>query len=104
VHHVPEHGEPEIRDVQWSGTAQTLHPGSPIHATVLTSDNVVYVEARVRYWNVVFRHTAPGLFELNYRVPILPPAALGSWPIEVIARSIDGVEVKRTYQFAYHYF
>ena len=71
---------------------------------MLTSDNVGYVEARLRYWNVVFRQTAPGRFDLSYRVPLLPPVALGSWEIAVIARSIDGVEVKRTYRFAYHYF
>lgn len=104
VHHVAVHGEPEIADVEWGDTEPILHPGSVIAATVITSDNVGYVEARVRFWNVVFRHTAPGRFELNYRVPLLPPAALGSWQVAVIARSIDGVEVKRTYRFAYHYF
>jgi hypothetical protein len=102
--HVPVHGEPEIRGVEWGGTSQALHPGSQIEATVITSDNVAYVEARVRYWNLIFRNTAPGRFQLRYRVPLLPPMALGNWQITLIAHSIDGVEVKRTFEFAYRYF
>ncbi len=104
VRHVPVHGEPEIRAVEWSGTSASLHPGASIDALVTTSDNVGYVEGRVRVWNVIFQHVAPGKFRLHYRVPLLPPSALGPWQIAVIARSVDGVEVKRTYRFDYHYF
>jgi hypothetical protein len=99
----PAHGFPEIRDVHFDSSAQ-LHPGTSLHATVETSANVGYVEGRVKYWNVAFRETAPGTFALNYRVPMLPPTALGHWDFEVIARSVDGVEVKRTFPVSYHYF
>ena len=99
----PEHGFPEIHDVQFTSSAQ-LHPGTSLQATVVTSANVIYVEGRVKYWNVAFRQMAPGKFDLSYRVPLLPPAALGHWDLEVIARSIDGVEVKRTFSVTYHYF
>jgi hypothetical protein len=102
VHHEPIHGEPEIRDVLWHAP-DALHPGSVVDATVLTSANVGYVEGRIRYWNVIFRNVAPGTFALHYRVPLLPPSALGTWNVKVIARSIDGVEVQRTFQFTYHY-
>lgn len=103
-HHVAIHGEPQIRDVEWEHATPQIHPGSVIEATVVTSTNVGYVEGRVRYWNVIFENIAPGRFHALYRVPFLPPNALGAWSVELIARSVDGVEVKRTYQFNYSYF
>jgi hypothetical protein len=99
----PEHGFPEIHDVEFTSSPQ-LRPGTNLKATVDTSENVTYVEGRVKYWNVAFTQTAPGKFNINYRVPFLPPAALGHWNLEVIARSIDGVEVKRTFNVIYNYF
>jgi hypothetical protein len=99
----PEHGFPEIHDVQFQSSPQ-LHPGTSLQAEVDTSSNVHYVEGRVKYWNVVFVETSPGKFKLTYRVPMLPPSALGHWDLEVIARSVDGVEVKRTFPVRYSYF
>jgi hypothetical protein len=99
----PEHGFPEIHDVQFTSSA-LLHPGTSLQATVETSANINHVEARVKYWNVIFQQTAPGKFDLRYRVPLLPPAALGHWDLEVIARSVDGVEVKRSFPVTYRYF
>jgi len=99
----PEHGFPEIHAVQFTSSAQ-LRPGSSIQATVVTSTNINHVEGRVKYWNVIFRQLGPGKFDLNYRVPLLPPSALGHWDLEVIARSVDGVEVKRTFPVTYRYF
>jgi len=99
----PEHGFPEIHAVQFT-TSPRLHPGTSIQATVETSENVYYVEGRVKYWNVAFRQVAPGKFALNYRVPLLPPDALGNWDLQVIARSVDGVEIKRDFPVTYHYF
>ena len=101
--HPPEHGFPEIRDVHFTSSPQ-LHPGTSVQATVETSPNVHYVEGRVKYWNVAFTESGPGKFTLNYRVPLLPPNALGHWDFQVIARSIDGVEVKRTFPVKYSYF
>lgn len=99
----PEHGFPEIHDVEFTSSSQ-LRPGASLRATVETSENVIYVEGRVKYWNVAFTQTAPGKFNINYKVPFLPPGALGHWNLEVIARSIDGVEVKRTFSVIYNYF
>ena len=99
----PEHGFPEIHDVQFTSSA-LLHPGTAIRATVTTSPNINHVEARVKYWNVIFQQVAPGRFALNYRVPLLPPTALGHWDLEVVARSVDGVEAKRTFPVTYRYF
>jgi hypothetical protein len=99
----PQHGFPEIQNVEFTSSAQ-LRPGTNLQATVVTSPNVIYVEGRVKYWNVAFRQTATGKFDINYRVPFLPPGALGHWDLEVIARSVDGVEVKRTFPVTYRYF
>jgi hypothetical protein len=99
----PEHGFPEIHGVHFTSSPQ-VHPGTSLEATVETSPNVGYVEGRVKYWNVPFMQTAPGKFSLSYRVPMLPPNALGHWDFEVIARSVDGVEVKRTFSIRYTYF
>jgi hypothetical protein len=99
----PEHGFPEIHDVKFTSSAQ-LRPGTSLQATVVTSPNVAYVEGRVKYWNVAFHETGTGKFYINYRVPFLPPSALGHWDLEVIARSVDGVEVKRTFPVTYRYF
>ena len=99
----PQHGFPEIHGVQFTSSAK-LHPGTSLQATVETSGNVGYVEGRVKYWNVAFVESSPGKFTLAYRVPMLPPNALGHWDFEVIARSVDGVEVKRTFPINYSYF
>jgi hypothetical protein len=99
----PEHGFPEIHGVEFTSSPQ-LHPGTSLRAMVETSENVTYVEGRVKYWNVPFTQVAPGRFHINYKVPFLPPAALGHWDLEVIARSIDGVETKRTFSVSYNYF
>jgi hypothetical protein len=99
----PEHGYPEIETVDWNAPS-TVHPGTHITATVVTSSNVHYVEGRVKYWNVALEETAPGRFQLNYRIPLLPPTAIGHWNVEVIARSVDGVETKRSFPVTYSYF
>jgi hypothetical protein len=99
----PAHGFPEIHDVHFTSSSK-LHPGTALEATVETSDNVGYVEGRVKYWNVAFTQIAPGKFALSYRVPMLPPSAIGAWDLQVIARSVDGVEIKRTYPVKYSYF
>ena len=101
--HAPEHGFPEIHDVRFTSSEQ-LHPGTALQATVETSPNIALVEGRVKYWKVNFTELAPGKFTLSYRVPFLPPSAIGHWDLEVIARSVDGVEVKRTFPVRYSYF
>lgn len=98
----PEHGFPQIESVDWTMPSR-LHPGTQIRATVRTSLNVGYVEGRVKYWNVAFAQVAPGTFRLDYRIPLLPPDAVGHWMLDVIARSVDGVEVRRSFSVVYSY-
>ena len=98
----PEHGFPVIDVVDWTTTK--LHPGGTIEATVTTSANVGYVEGRYKDWNFAFTRTGLGRFHVAYKVPFLPPFLLGQWNIDVIARSVDGVEVRRGFTFSYGYF
>jgi hypothetical protein len=100
--HAPEHGFPEIRSIRW--TSARLRPGSALEAFVTTSPNVGYVEGRYKDWNLPFERTGLGTFHLVYKVPFLPPFLLGRWHIDVIARSVDGVEVGTTSEFSYGYF
>jgi hypothetical protein len=92
-----------ILSVKWNTPAQ-VHPGSLVEAEVLTSDDIGYVELHLRWWSFNLERVAPGKFRLRYRVPLLPPNALGSWEIELIAHSVDGSAAKRVYHISYRYF
>jgi hypothetical protein len=98
----PIHGYPVIETVDWN--SMHVRPGSTVEALVTTSPNVVYVEGRYKYWNFVFDKVGVGKYHVTYKVPFLPPFLIGTWTIDVIARSVDGVEVRRPYQFSYGYF
>ena len=90
----PPHGYPEIKSFTISSTV--VHPGRAVHGTVETSPNVNYVEARIDYRNVPLHEDAPGRFSLNYTVPwYLPPWLRHGYTLQIVARSIDGVEVWR---------
>jgi hypothetical protein len=90
----PPHGYPEIKAVSLSTT--DVHPGRPVHGTVETSQNVHYVEARIEYRNVAMHEDAPGRFSLTYTAPWwLPPWLRRRYTLQIIARSVDGVEAVR---------
>jgi len=91
----PPHGYPEIKSFSISTTE--LRAGRPVHGTVETSANVHYVEARIDYRNVALHEDAPGRFSLNYTVPWwLPPWLRHGYALQIVARSVDGVEVWRS--------
>jgi hypothetical protein len=98
----PEHGFPAIDDVRW--TTLDVRPGTTLEADVTTSTNIDHVEGRYRDWDLAFTQLGLGRFHLTYKVPWLPPFLIGHWKIDVIARSIDGVEAKRSFDFRYRYF
>jgi hypothetical protein len=90
----PPHGYPAIKSVSISSTL--IHAGRPVHGSVETSDNVRYVEVRVDYHSVALRQDGPGRFSLDYTVPWwLPPWLRHGYDLQVIARSVDGVETVR---------
>ena len=90
----PPHGYPAIHDVSLSTTA--VRAGRPVHGSVQTSDNVHYVEARIEYRAFAMHEDGPGRFSLTYTVPWwLPPWLRHGYTLQIIARSIDGVETLR---------
>ncbi len=90
----PPSGFPIIKLVSISSTE--IHAGRPVHGTVETSDNVHYVEARIDYRSVPMHEDAPGRFSLTYTVPWwLPPWLRHGYTLQIIARSVDGVEAVR---------
>lgn len=90
----PPHGYPVITALHISTTE--VRPGHPIYGKVETSANVHYVEARVQYRNVALHEDAPGRFSLVYTVPwYLPPWLRHGYTLEIVARSVDGVEAWR---------
>jgi hypothetical protein len=90
----PPHGYPAINAFSISTTE--VRAGRPVHGDVETSDNVHYVEARVDYRAVAMHEDAPGRFSLTYTVPWwLPPWLRHGYTLQIIARSVDGVETSR---------
>jgi hypothetical protein len=91
----PPHGYPAIKSFTISTTQ--IRPGHAVHGDVVTSENVHYVEARVDYREVAMHEVGPGRFSLDYTVPWwLPPWLRRGYSLQIIARSIDGVETSRT--------
>ena len=91
----PPHGYPAIKSFTLSTTQ--IRPGRPVHGDVVTTENVHYVEARVDYREVAMHEDGPGRFSLTYTVPWwLPPWLRHGYTLQIIARSIDGVETSRT--------
>jgi len=87
----PPHGYPAIKSVSLSTT--DVRAGRPVHGSVETSENVHYVEARIDYRNLALHEDAPGKFSATYTVPWwLPPWLRHAYTLQIIARSIDGVE------------
>jgi len=91
----PPHGLPQIKTFEISTT--DIRPGRAVHGSVETTDNVHYVEARVEYRNVAMHEDAPGKFSITYTVPWWIPPWLRhrGYTLQIIARSVDGVEAVR---------
>ena len=97
----PPHGYPAITSVSIASTE--IHAGRPVHGDVQTSANVRYVEARIDYRSVAMHEDAPGKFSLTYTVPWwLPPWLRHGYTLQIIARSVDGVETARAIPIVVH--
>jgi hypothetical protein len=91
----PPHGYPAIKSFTISSTQ--IRPGRAVRGDVVTSENVRYVEARIDYREVAMHEDGPGRFSLSYTVPWwLPPWLRRGYTLQIVARSIDGVETSRT--------
>jgi hypothetical protein len=99
---LPIHGLPRILTVDFPAD-RDFHAGQTIRASVTTSANVGYVEARVQYRNAPLHRDALGRFSLSYTIPWwLPPWLRHEWTLQIIARSVDGVEVKQEFPIHIH--
>jgi hypothetical protein len=98
----PPHGLPDIERVDWTNTH--LKPGALFEAYVTTSPNVVAVTGQYKQYSFPFAKVGPNRFHLAYKVPWLPPFLIGKWPLDVVARTSDGVEQTRSYELNYGYF
>jgi hypothetical protein len=91
---VPVHGMPQILAISMPAD-RNFHAGQTIRGTVETTPNVGYVEARIQYRNQALHRDGLGKFSLAYTIPWwLPPWLRHAYTLQIIARSIDGVEVK----------
>jgi len=98
----PPHGLPQILAVSIPAD-RNFHAGQTIRGMVSTSANVGYVEARVQYQNAPLHHDGVGKFSLAYTIPWwLPPWVRHDWTLQIIARSVDGVEVKQEFPIHIH--
>jgi len=80
-----------------------FHAGQTIRGTVETSANVGYVEARIQYRNTPLHRDGVGKFSLAYTIPWwLPPWLRHDWTLQIIARSVDGIEVKEYFPIVVH--
>jgi len=99
---VPIHGMPEIIAISMPAN-RNFHAGQTIRGTVETSPNVGYVEARIQYRNQALHRDGLGKFSLAYTIPWwLPPWLRHAYTLQIIARSIDGVEVKEFFPITIH--
>ncbi|BDE07683.1 hypothetical protein WPS_29590 [Vulcanimicrobium alpinum] len=90
----PPHGYPVIHATNISSSV--IHPGRPVTGNVTTSENVYYVEARIEYRSVALHKEGPGRFSLSYTLPwYLPPWLRHAYTLEIVARTVDGVEAWR---------
>jgi len=94
---LPVHGMPRILAVSMPDNLN-FHAGQTVRGSVETSPNVGYVEARIQYRGTPFHQDGVGKFSLAYTIPWwLPPWLRHKWTLQIIARSVDGVEVKQEF-------
>lgn len=93
----PPHGFPQIEATHISAT--DLHPGQTLTGWVETSNNVDYVEARIDFRNTPLKRDGTGRFSLSYTVPWwLPPWLRHAYTLQIVARTVDGVETRKSLQ------
>jgi hypothetical protein len=90
------HAPPRILAVALS--ASRVRGGDVVVGHVRTTSNVASVEVRVEGFSTVMLRRNIGDFILNYAVPMLPPWLHRTYPVQVIARNVDGVRETRTLQ------
>jgi len=88
----PPHGMPAIRSYELS--ERIVHSFDTVRGHVETSPNVGYVEARITNYAVPLTREGVGRFSLAYKVPWIPFWLHRTYTLQIVARSVDGFEVK----------
>jgi len=88
----PPHGMPQIHSYEIS--ERVVRSFDTVRGRVETSANVGYVEVRITNYAVAMTREGVGHFTLAYRVPWIPFWLHRGYTLQIIARSVDGVEVK----------
>jgi hypothetical protein len=92
---------PKILSAAFS--VREVRPGDSITGQVQTTPDVGYVEARIGNYNAAFTRTGVGKFSFAYTVPqylAMMPWFKHAWSVQIIARSVTGVEVRKTLPMA----
>jgi hypothetical protein len=92
---------PKILSAAFS--TREVRPGDSITGHVQTTPDVGYVEARIGNYNAAFTRTGMGKFSLSYTVPgylAMMPWFKHAWDVQIIARSVTGVEVRKSLPLA----
>jgi hypothetical protein len=83
---------------QVSLNASTIHPGGPLMIQVTTSPNVVGVEARCFGRFLAIPQISPGIFALNYTLPMgIPPYLFRTFDIVIAAATPDGQQTTKDF-------
>ncbi len=82
------HAAPAILQIVLPDRA--VDSGQVVHASVYATSNTASVEARIYGFGMPLERVGVGRFRLVYRVPSLPFFLKRAWPVQVIARNVDG--------------
>jgi hypothetical protein len=64
--------------------------GQLVHAAVYATSNTASVEARIYSYGMPLQRAGVGYFRFAFRVPAVPFFFKRAWPVQVIARNVDG--------------
>ena len=91
---LPSDKPPRIQDVVLS--ERVIHSGDVVLERVVASSNTASVESRIGGYSMSLPKVGVGLFEVSYKVPLIPFFMHGSYQIVVIARNTAGIQTRRT--------
>lgn len=70
--------------------AGVVSVGQLVRAAVYTTSNTASVEARIYGYGMPLQRVGVGYFRFAFRIPEVPFFFKRAWPVQVIARNVDG--------------
>jgi len=74
--------------------------GQLVRAAVYTTSNTASVEARIYGYGMPLQRVGVGYFRFAFRIPEVPFFLKRAWPVQVIARNVDGRRASRRVMIA----